>query len=120
MKKFKILLLSIAILTGGSLIAQENGIKEELKKKGNLIEATYYYESGQIAQKGFFKNGKLHGEWVAYDLKGNKKAIGEYSEGLKTGKWFFWHEDILSEVDFEQSRIASVNEWQNKSGLVSN
>lgn len=110
----------MAILIGGNLIAQENNIKEELKKKGDLIEATYYYESGQIAQKGFFKNGKLHGEWVAYDQNGNKNAIGAYSEGLKTGKWFFWHQDILTEVDFEQSRIASVNKWQNKNGIVSN
>lgn len=101
-------------------MAQKNSIKKELKQKGDLIEATFYYESGQVAQKGFFKDGKLHGEWIAYDQNGNKKAIGKYSEGSKTGKWFFWNGEELSEVDFQESRIASVNRWKSENGLVSN
>ena len=119
MKRFKIMLVSLAILTGGALIAQENSIKKEFQKKGDLIEATFFHENGQVAQKGFYKNGKVHGEWIAYDHSGNKKAIGKYSEGLKTGKWFFWHEDILTEVDYEESRIASVNNWKIKDAIVS-
>lgn len=120
MKMLKILLLSLVMLSGGALIAQENNIKKELKKKGDLIEATFYYESGEVAQKGFYKNGKLHGEWIAFDQNGNKKAIGKYAAGIKTGKWFFWDGDLLSEVDFQENRIASVNKWKIEKGLVSN
>lgn len=119
MKKFKILLLSLVMLSGSALMAQKNNIKKELNQNGDLIEATFYYENGQVAQKGFYKNNKLHGEWIAYDQNGDKKAIGKYSEGIKTGKWFFWNGEELSEVDFENSRIASVYKWKIDEGLVS-
>lgn len=118
MEKFKIFLLSLAMLSGGALMAQETNTKKELKKKGDLIEATFFYESGQVAQKGFYKDGKLHGEWIAYDQNGNKKTIGKYVEGLKTGKWFFWDGEVLSEVDFQDNRISSVNKWRSENDLV--
>lgn len=120
MKKLRILLLSLAIISGSTLMAQSNDTKKEFKKSGDLIEATFYYENGLIAQKGFFKDGKLHGEWIAFDQNGNKTAIGKYSNGQKTGKWFFWNGVELSEVDFQESRIASVNKWKSQKGLVSN
>ena len=118
MKRLKILLVSLIMLSGGALIAQQDSTKEEFNKKGDLIEATYYYEDGQVAQKGFFKDAKLHGEWIAYDRDGNKKALGKYSKGLKVGKWFFWNKEELTEVDFQKSRIVSVNNWKIESGLV--
>ena len=119
MKRLKILLLSLVMLSGSALMAQNNYIKKELKQNGDLIEATFYYENGQVAQEGFYKDGKLHGEWISYDQTGNKKAIGKYSEGLKTGKWFFWNGEELSEVDFKDSRIASVHKWKGDEALVS-
>ena len=100
-------------------MAQKNDLKKEFIKTGDLIEATFYYENGQVAQKGFYKDGKLHGEWIAYDQNGEKKAIGKYAEGIKTGKWFFWSGEELSEVDFQDSRIASVNKYKIDEGLVS-
>ena len=99
-------------------MAQENQMTKELKQNGDKIEATFYHENGQIAQKGYYQNGKLHGEWIAYDQDGNKKAIGRYSEGVKTGKWFFWNGEELSEVDYKDNIIASVHKWKND-GLVS-
>jgi antitoxin component YwqK of YwqJK toxin-antitoxin module len=45
-------------------------------------------------------------------MNGNKKAIGEYNNGEKTGKWFFWNGDALSEVDYSQSKITSVSKWK--------
>ena len=118
MKTLKLLLLSFALLSGGTLLAQETKIKKEFEKKGDLIEAVFYHENGQVAQKGFFKNGKLHGEWIAYDLHGNKTAIAKYTEGQKTGKWFFWNDGLLSEVDYQQNRISSVVHWKNEANLV--
>ena len=118
MRTFKLLLINFAILSGGALMAQED-ISREFRKSGDLIEATFYHENGRIAQEGFFKDGKLHGEWIAYDQNGNKTALGKYSRGLKTGKWFFWSGDVLSEVDFEDSRIASVSTWKSENDIVS-
>ncbi|TDW49991.1 MORN repeat protein [Flavobacterium sp. 270] len=107
MKKCVIL---VAILFSGILVAQES--KPELEAVGNRVKATYYYENGNVQQEGFFKDGKLDGVWVSYDEKGNKVAVGEYTDGLKTGKWMFFNEKNLSEVAYENSKIASIKNLQ--------
>ena len=56
---------------------------------------------------------------MAYNEDGTKQSIGEYNKGLKTGKWFFWSESTLNEVDFSDSRIAEVKKWS-KDVLVKN
>jgi len=86
--------------------------KPVLEQEGNLVKATYYYDNGQIEQQGHFKDGKLDGNWVAFDEKGNKKSMGNYANGNKTGKWFFWGDKALSEVDYSNSRVASVKSWK--------
>ena len=105
----KILILS-AFVVSGFAFAQE--IKPVLEQEGNLVKATYYYENGQIQQQGFFKNGKLEGQWVSYDENGVKKSIGEFANGEKTGKWVFWNDKTLSEVDYSKSRISSIKSWK--------
>jgi antitoxin component YwqK of YwqJK toxin-antitoxin module len=114
----KKLLILVVLLFSGVIFAQE--VKPTLEAVGKMVKATYYYENGQVQQEGFYKNGKLHGKWISYDLNGNKKAIGEYNKGEKTGKWFFWNGDILSEVDYSQSRIASVSNWKKDALVIRN
>lgn len=105
----KIMILG-ALVISGFTFAQAK--KPVLEQEGNLVKATYYYDNGQIQQQGYFKEGKLEGSWVAFDEKGNKKSIGEYSNGEKTGKWFFWNDKSLSEVDYSNSRVANVKSWK--------
>lgn len=107
MKKSVIL---AALLFSGMLIAQET--KPELEAVGNTVKATYYYENGKVQQEGFFKDGKLDGVWVSYDEKGNKKTVGEYTNGVKTGKWIFFTEDTLKEVAYVDSKVSSVKNLQ--------
>lgn len=107
MKKY---ILTTAVLFSVVLHAQE--VKPKLEAVGQLVKATYYYDNGQIQQEGFFKEGKPEGKWAAFDVNGNKKSIGEYAEGTKTGKWFFWNDAVLSEVDYSESRIAVVKNWK--------
>ena len=103
MKKIMILgALAISALT----FAQTK--KPVLEQEGNLIKATYHYENGQIQQQGHFKDGKLEGSWVAYDTNGNKKSIGEYTNGEKTGKWFFLNEAKSSQVDYSKNQIYQM------------
>ena len=99
-----------AVLISGFGFAQAS--KPVLEQEGQLVKATYYYENGQIQQEGHFKDGKLEGQWVSYDAQGNKKSIGEYTNGQKTGKWLFWNDKALSEVDYANSRIASIKSWK--------
>ena len=115
MKKYISLLLILIITTTAT--AQMNA-NVKLEKKGDLIEATYYYEDGTIQQRGTFKDGQLHGIWTSYDFEGNKLAVGNYENGEKAGKWFFWHDDSLKEVDYSGSKIVSVSEWENKNEIT--
>jgi antitoxin component YwqK of YwqJK toxin-antitoxin module len=105
----KTLILS-ALVISALTFAQDKTPK--LQQEGQLVKATYYHENGKIQQEGSFKDGKLVGIWVSYDVNGVKKAIGEYENGQKVGKWVFWNDNSLSEVDYSESRIASVKTWK--------
>jgi len=120
MKSIKNILLAGALFVGGVAMAQDNDPKPVFEEQGDLIKGTFYYEDGNIRQEGTYKNGRLHGEWVSYDQNGEKTAIANYTNGEKSGKWFFWSENELTEVDYKNSLIASVNSWKNESSLVNN
>lgn len=107
MKKYMII---GAMLVSGMISA--NNTEPKLEAYGNLVKATYYYENGQIQQTGFFKDGKLEGQWVAYDANGAKKSVGEYSNGEKTGKWVFFSENNLAEVNYSKNKIESIKNWK--------
>ncbi|WP_341482117.1 nicotinic acid mononucleotide adenyltransferase [Christiangramia crocea] len=104
-------------LAGSVAIAQDKDPEPEFKKQGELIKGTFYYEDGSIRQEGTYKDGKLHGQWVSYDQNGEKTTIAYYNKGEKEGKWFFWNGDQLTEVDYENNRIASVRNWETKNSI---
>ncbi|WP_310557399.1 membrane-binding protein [Flavobacterium sp.] len=106
MKKYIILSL---LLLSGVLFAQSIEPKYEIE--GNLVKATYFHDNGNVKQEGFYKDGKVHGKWISYSEVGNKISLGEFNKGEKTGKWFFWNEKSLSEVDYTDSRVAEVKKW---------
>lgn len=114
MKKYIIL---TALLFSAIVFAQENNPK--LEAIGDLVKTTYYYENGKVQQEGFFKNGKLEGIWISFDVNGNKLSVANYENGEKTGKWLFWNGNKLNEVEYSNSRIASVKTWK-QDALVNN
>ncbi len=95
-------------------------IEPKFEKEGESVKATYYHENGEIAQLGFFKEGKLHGEWKMYNEDGKKIVMGQYELGKRTGKWFFWEKDGLKEVDYADNKIANVVKWRNSEAIVLN
>lgn len=103
-----------------SFYAQENETKAKFEKKGDLIEATYFHANGQVSQIGFFKDNKPHGIWKAFDDSGNKITSAIYNEGEKVGKWFFWRDDKLTEVDYENSKPFKVKDYQITETIVLN
>ena len=109
MKKYMLL---GALVISGVIFAQNIEPKYEIQ--GNLVKATYFHDNGQIKQEGFYKDGKVHGKWISYSEAGNKVSLGEFNNGEKTGKWFFWNENSLSEVDYNNSRVAEVKKWSNE------
>ncbi|MEM9001234.1 MAG: nicotinic acid mononucleotide adenyltransferase [Bacteroidota bacterium] len=92
--------------------------KPTFEKVGKVVKATYFHENGEVAQTGYLKHGKLHGQWFMYDVNGKKIVSGKYVEGKKSGKWLFWEGQILKEVDFADNRILHVKKW-NRSEIVS-
>ena len=102
----------IAIMLCVSLTFAQEEKKVKFIEKGDLVEATYYYDNGIIQQEGTFnKDGELHGIWTSYNVEGEKVAVGTYFNGEKVGKWFFWENNqVIREVDYDQSKIIMVNE----------
>ena len=118
LKIMKNLSILFALFFAWSITAQDK--KPVFEKDGDQVKGTFYHDNGQISQQGFYLNKKLHGKWLAFDKSGKKVAMGQYDNGVKTGKWFFWKNDQLSEVNYESNTIASVTTWSNKNDVVSN
>ena len=115
MKKIVVFLMVFSV---GFSFAQDK-VSPTIEKQGDLTLVTYYHDNGEVQQTGAFdSNGKLHGEWKSFDVEGNKIAIGNYENGNKVGKWFFWEGDSLKEVDYIDSKIVSVNKWDNKTKVA--
>jgi antitoxin component YwqK of YwqJK toxin-antitoxin module len=107
----KVLLLFVLLISVVSFAQQER--KLELNKDTNLIDVTYYHDSGVVSQIGSYTlDGKLQGEWLSFDIKGDKSVSANYDNGKKVGKWFYWSDKTLKEVDYTNNAIVSVNEWQ--------
>ena len=95
-----------------TLSAQES-IKPKFEKEGEFTKAVFYHDNGEIAQVGFFLNKKRQGNWISYYPSGKKSAMGLYQSGLKSGQWFFWNNNGLIEVIYEDNKIINVLEWNN-------
>ncbi|MCX2718717.1 toxin-antitoxin system YwqK family antitoxin [Lentiprolixibacter aurantiacus] len=116
MKNFTFLLMFAIALTGA--YAQQKK-EQHLNKETNLIEVTYYHNNDQVSQQGTFNlEGRLHGKWISYNEQGVKITEGSYDNGIKTGKWFFWSQDGVKEIIYDNNSIASINESTNKTRLV--
>ena len=110
--------LFLAVMFAVSISAQD--IKPTFEKMGKMVKATYFHDNGEIAQTGYMLNGKLHGDWVMFNVEGKKIATGQYQNGQKTGKWFFWQKDELSEVDYMDNRVAQVKNWSHGDAVTVN
>ena len=115
--KNTIILLALAFTVSVGYAQKEKEVK--LNKETNLIEATYFHDNGEISQKGTFDlAGKLHGDWISFNDAGKKISEGTYSNGVRTGKWFFWNKGVIKEVEFDNNVIASVIDREGKSSIV--
>ena len=104
----KNLVISGMLLVSGVFFAQE--VKPKFVAVDNdMIQATYYYDNGQVKQEGVYLDGKLHGKWVSYNEDGTKQTSGEYNQGEKVGTWTFYNAATIKKVAFSNSRVASVN-----------
>ena len=94
----KAIILSACFLLSLTIAAQEMP-KRENTKNGSIVQATVFHENGSVAQRGAYNlNNELHGAWVSYDEKGALVAQGTYTEGKRTGTWFFYNDEEIKQV----------------------
>ncbi len=121
MKKLNLILL--AFICCSSINAQiTNTLKPKVKTEHQekFISVTYYHDNGNISQKGSFNtDGKLEGQWVSYNTNGKKLAVGNYKNGIKVGKWLFWTNNTIKEVEYLNSKIIKINQKNITSRLAS-
>ena len=101
----------IAGLLLSACVVSAQNVEPKYEIENQMVKATYYHDNGNIKQEGYYKDGKLHGKWLAYNEDGTKQSLGEYNNGTKCVKWFFWNNATLSEVDYNDSRVAEVKKW---------
>lgn len=53
---------------------------------------TEFFENGDLAEEGYFKNGKFHGTWTFWFPNGKKCWEGFYHKDTQVGKWTEWDE----------------------------
>ena len=107
MKKF--ILLFAFLITVVSFGQQKRDLK--FNKDTNLIEVVYYHDNGVVSQTGTYTtDGKLQGEWLSFNAAGKKTVSGNYDNGKKVDKWFYYINDTIKEVDYSNNAIASLKE----------
>lgn len=106
-------IFTMVMFAFGLSIAFAQPPKTERTKTDKMERVMMFHENGAVAQTGFLKGNKLEGVWKSFDAQGNKKAVGHYEQGVKTGKWFFWTGDQLVEVDYDKNQIENVIYWNN-------
>lgn len=117
MKKF-LALLVIVFLANNAFAQECRKTCEKTCKKDSytvvdgLIEAKLFHDNGAVAQTGYYTlENKLHGEWISYDLNGNKTAVAQYDNGEKVGTWLFYDGDTMKQVTYSNSKITEVKNW---------
>ena len=117
MKKL-LLFVSVILLSVGLQAQDKEIVKESFYPNGNLksqfvkvnaelIEATYYFESGVVYETGFFQEDALTGEWKTYNVNAELLAVGYFSEGKKAGTWKIYQEgELFREISYSEVQMA--------------
>lgn len=114
-----LILLGLFTVLSAGLFAQDGKtVREEFYANGNLklkfieiapnlVEATYYFESGELYETGFFKNELLSGKWTTYTIDSELQTIGYFFESKKTGSWTHYKDGKVQQVvDYSANQIA--------------
>ena len=105
----KAIILSACFLLSLTIAAQETP-KRENTKNGSSVQSTVYHDNGTVAQRGAYNlNNELHGAWVSYDTQGALVAQGTYTEGKRTGTWFFYNDQEIKQVQYQNGRMTQVD-----------
>ncbi|MBJ6366730.1 toxin-antitoxin system YwqK family antitoxin [Snuella sedimenti] len=113
--KNSVLIFIAFFITVVSFAQQKQKRDLKFNKETNLIEVVYYHDNGVVSQTGTYTtDGKLQGEWLSFNTEGKKIVSGNYDNGKKVGKWFYWTKETVKEVDYDANAIAGLKETEVK------
>lgn len=111
-------------LFNGIISETKNGIKSELTVKEGVVEgeATYYYASGKVMEKGIYTKGQKDQKWTRYNENGSVSAIAFYNLGKKTGTWLVFDENGKKRFEMNYNNGEKTGVWTNwdENGVVVN
>ena len=102
-------------LFNGVISKTQNGIKSEFTVKEGVVEgeATYYYASGKVMEKGMFTKGQKDQKWVRFNENGSTSAIAFYNVGKKTGTWLVFDETGKKRFEMNYTDGEKTGVWTN-------
>ncbi|MGL1885890.1 MAG: TonB family protein [Reichenbachiella sp.] len=104
-------------------------ISGAIQKTGNYSDAEreiknghfeWYYENGQLKEKGQYSKNMKTGPWDGYYKNGQQKEKGTYYEDTKKGYWWTWYEngqkkeerEVVGQNNYHvQSRNKVMSHW---------
>lgn len=117
----KNLILATSFIILGSIALAQEPLKVERYDNGKLkaeyysqaddvVNAKFYFSSGQLMEEGTFKDDLRDGKWSSYSRAGKVTAIGYYTNGEKSGLWQFWNlsGDLSHEVDYSGEKPSMM------------
>jgi len=112
----KKILILVCLIVGVAVQAQQK--KSLFEKEGKLVKFTSFHDNGAVNEIGYFKNNKLEGVWKKFNTQGKKITLANYKQGAKVGKWFFWTQEGLKEVNYDNNTIVSVQSWKEENTVA--
>ena len=102
-------------LFNGTISKTQNSIKSDFNVKEGVIdgEASYYYASGQLMEKGVFTKGQKDEKWTRYNENGTTSAIAFYNLGKKTGTWLVYDENGKKRFEMNYTDGEKTGVWTN-------
>lgn len=106
------LLTLVSCILFTSFIYSQDDDNRKVVPVGDMFEVTIYYDNGSIMQHGFLsKDLNLHASWESYYIDGRKKCYATYNEGIKVGTWYYWYDNKITKVQYENNKVISVEDF---------
>lgn len=92
---------------------------EDLGK--GLQKVTWYHDNGQVAEQGFYLDGKKHGIWANYSELGKLYSTVTWNKDKKDGDCAIMHENgkVKYQIIYSENKKVKVAEFDT-TGLMLN
>ncbi|MGC4101611.1 tetratricopeptide repeat protein [Ferruginibacter sp.] len=99
------------------LVKAKGNFNSSFEKEG---EWTYYYNTGKIKEKAFYKNGKLNGQLEGWFTNGNKWYTYNYTDGKMNGvsTGYFYNGLLRKTSTYKEDKKNGVEKGYSSTGYL--